>query len=94
MDTHCLDKDFGKWQDQKISEGCQQWDMCDKTTCDHTDPCKEAECPDPLGPPLDYMRSCGIFEPKKTSEHDLCWFYQVGLSGDLSLSYTLHTCHV
>ena len=29
------------------------------------------------------MMSCGVFKPKKTSEYDLCHFYQVGLSGDL-----------
>ena len=52
-------------------------------TCDHVVPCKEAKSPDPLGPPLDYMVSCGVSEPKKTSKYDLCHFYQVGLSGDL-----------
>ena len=51
--------------------------------CDHADPCKEAKSPNQLGPPLDYMMSCGVFKPKKTSEYDLCHFYQVGLSGDL-----------
>ena len=83
MDAHYLDKAFGKWQDQKISEGHQQWNTCDKATYHHTDPCKEAKCPDPLGLPLDYMRSHGVFEPKKTSKYDLCWFYQVGLLADL-----------
>ena len=29
------------------------------------------------------MTSHGIFKPKKTSEYDLCHFYQVWLSGDL-----------
>ena len=52
-------------------------------TCDHVNPCKEAKSSNLLGPPLDYMASRGIFEPKKTSEYDLCRFYQVGLSGDL-----------
>ena len=52
-------------------------------TCVHADPCKEAKSPDPLGLPLDYMASHGIFEPKKTGEYDLCHFHQVGLSGNL-----------
>ena len=52
-------------------------------TCDHADPCKEVKSPNPLGLPLDYMVSHGVFEPKKTSEYDLCHFYHVGLSGDL-----------
>ena len=50
-------------------------------TYDHADPCKEAKCPDQLGPPLDYMTSCGVFKPKKASEYDLCHFYQVGSLG-------------
>ena len=82
-DANLLDKDLSKWQDQKISEGHQQWDMHDKITYDHTDPCKEAKCPDPIGPPLDYMMSCRVFKPKKTSEYALCRFYQVGCSRDL-----------
>ena len=83
MAVHCLDKDFSEWQDKRISEGFQQWNKHDKMTCDHADPCKEAKSPDPLGLPLDYMVSCGVFEPKKTSVYDLFCFYQVGLSGDL-----------
>ena len=78
-----LDKDFSEWQDKRISEGLQQWDDCDKMTCDRTDPCKEAKSPNLLGLPLDYMVSHGVFELKKTSEYGLCRFYQVGLSGDL-----------
>ena len=82
-DACLLDKDFGKWWDQKINEDLRQWDEHDKMTCDHTDPCKEVKSPNQLGPPLDYMMRCGVSKPKKTSEYDLCRFYQVGLSGDL-----------
>ena len=82
-DACLLVTNFGKWKDQKISEGHLQWDEHDKNTYDDTDPCKEAKCPNQLGPPLDYMPSCRVFKPKKTSEYDLCHFYQVGLSGDL-----------
>ena len=52
-------------------------------TCDHADPCKEVKSPNQLGPPLHYMMSRRVFKPKRTSEYDLCCFYQVGLSGDL-----------
>ena len=45
--------------------------------------CKEAKSPNLLGPPLDYIVCHGVFKPKKTSEYDLCCFYQVRLSGDL-----------
>ena len=51
-------------------------------TCDHAEPGKEAKCPDSLGTPLGYMESRGVFMLHKTSEYDLCCFYQVGLSGD------------
>ena len=89
--AHLLDTNFGRWWDQKISEGHLQWDEHDKKTYDHADPCKEAKCPDQLGPPLDYMTSHGIFKPKKTNEYDLCHFYQVGLSGDLPEFPSPHT---
>ena len=90
-----LDTNFSKWQNQKISEGHLQWDECDKKTYDHADPCKEAKCSHLLGLPLDYMTSHSVFKPKKTSEYDLCCFYQVGLSGDLPqfpLSHLPATC--
>ena len=51
-------------------------------TCDHTEPGKEARCPNPLGMLLDYMESRRIFKSLKMSEYDLCHFYKVGLSGD------------
>ena len=57
QDAHLLDTNYGKWWDQKISEGHLQWDEHDKKTYDHADPCKEAKCPNLLGPPLDYMTS-------------------------------------
>ena len=66
-----------------ISEGHNEWHMHDTMTCGHTDPCKEAKFPDPLGLPLEYMKHCRVFDPKKTNEYDLCQFYQVGLSEDL-----------
>ena len=72
-DARLLEKDFGKWWDQKISEGLRHWDEHDKITCDHADPCKEAKSPNQLGLPLDYMMSHGVFKPKKTSEYDLKW---------------------
>ena len=82
-DACLLDTNFGKWQDQTISEGHLQWDEHNKKTYDHAEPCKKAKCPNLLGPPLAYMTSCGVFKPKKTSNYDLCRFYQVRLSGDL-----------
>ena len=82
-DACLLDKKFGEWLDHMISKGHNGWNMCDMMICDHTDPCKEAKFPDPVGLPLEYVKHCGVFDPKKTNECDLCYFYQVGLSGDL-----------
>ena len=77
-----MDADFCTWRDKKISKGLKQWDEGDKMICDHADPCKEVKHPNPLGAPLDYMESHNIFKPIKTSEYNLCCFYQVGLTGD------------
>ena len=82
-DAHLLDGKFGKWWDQMISQGHNEWHMHDTMTCDHADPWKGAKFPDHLGPPLEYMKHCGVFDPKKTNEYNLCQFYQVGLSRDL-----------
>ena len=70
------------WWDEQISQGLKQWDVRDKMTCGHAELGKEAKCPYPLGTPLDYMESCGVFKSDKMSEYGLCHFYQVGLSGD------------
>ena len=82
-DAHLLDEKFGKWWDQMINKGHNAWSTCDTMACDHADPCKEAKFPDPIGPPLEYMKHCRVFDAKKTNEYYLCHFYQVGLSGDL-----------
>ena len=82
-DAHLMDKNFGKWSDQMISQGHYGWATHDTMTCDHTDPCKEAKFPDPISLSLEYMKACKVFSPKKTNEYDLCHFYQVGLSRDL-----------
>ena len=53
-------------------------------TCDHGDPCKELRYPDPADPPLDYMKHCGVFKAKKSNKYNLCHFYCIELSGNLS----------
>ena len=42
--------------------------------------------PDPLGLPIEYMKSCKVFEPLSTSTLGLCCFYQVGQSGEFAVS--------
>ena len=73
--AHRMDADFSAWRDKKISQGLKQYDEWDKMTCDHTEPGKEAKCPDPLGAPLDYMESCKVFKSIKMSKYHLCRFY-------------------
>ena len=71
--AHLMDEDFGMWWDK--------WSKWDVMTYDHANLSKKAKSPDPLGTLIDYMESCGISKPMKTSEFDLCHFYQVqGLS--------------
>ena len=82
-DTWLLDKNSSEWHDQMISEGRTEWKKYDTMTCDYGDPCKELKYPDLAGPPLDYMKHCGVFKVKKTNKYNLCHFYGVELSGDL-----------
>ena len=88
--AHHMDVDSSARRDKKISQGLKQWDERDKMTCDHTEPGKEVKCPDLLGTPLDYIESCRVFKSKKMSEHDLCHFYKVGLSGNFPQFPTTH----
>ena len=64
-DAHLLDEKFGEWWDHMISKGHNKWNPCDKMTCDHMDPCKEAKFPDPVGPPLEYMSTVESSIPRK-----------------------------
>ena len=64
-DAHLLGEKFGKWQDQMIHKGHNEWNMQDTMTCDHADPCKEAKFPDHIGLPLKYMKHCKVLMPRK-----------------------------
>ena len=39
--------------------------------------------PDPMGPPLDYMGECQVFDSIQSDIYDLCRFYTLGMTGDL-----------
>ena len=56
----------------------------------HVKPHKEIQNQDATGLPLDYMRMPGIFKAKKMNEYNLCWFYCVGLLGDIPHFPSLH----
>ena len=38
--------------------------------------------PDLVGPPLDYMHECKVFDGIRSDIYDLCWFYILGMMGD------------
>ena len=38
--------------------------------------------PDPMGPPLDYMANCKVFDCIWSNLYDLCCFYALGMIGD------------
>ena len=80
--THFQDVDFGKWRDCMISEGQEEWVKQDKMICNHADPHKRVKHPDLLGVSITYMESKDAFKPIKTSEYNLCCFYQVGTIGE------------
>ena len=82
-DAWLLDKNFGMWHARMISEGRAGWEKHDTMTCDYRDPCKELRYPDPIGPPLDYMKHHGVFKAKKSNKYNLCCFYHIDLSRDL-----------
>ena len=39
-------------------------------------------CPNPVGPPLDYMKKCQVFDGIWSDIYDLCQFYALGMTGD------------
>ena len=39
--------------------------------------------PDPMGPPLDYMGECQVFDGIWSNIYNLCRFYTLGMTGDL-----------
>ena len=67
-DTRLLDKNFGVWHTHMIGKGCAGWEKCDTMTCSHGQSCKKVSHLDPTGPPLDYMKHCGVFKAKKSNE--------------------------
>ena len=71
------------WHDRMISEGHAGWKEHDEMCCEHREPSKELQNRDPTGPPLDYIKQCGVFKAKKTNEYDLCRFYHMELSRNL-----------
>ena len=38
--------------------------------------------PDPVGPPLDYMGECQVFDGIQSDIYNLCQFYTLGMTSD------------
>ena len=74
-----LDTHFNAWSRKKIAKGVAGWPTRDTMICDLP---KQPNHPDPVGPPLDYMGECQVFEGIRSNIYDLCRFYALGTTGD------------
>ena len=79
-----LDTNFDAWQSKKIAKGITGWATKDTMICDLPRHGKvQPNHPDPVGPPLDYMGECQVFDGIRSDVYDLCQFYILGMIGDL-----------
>ena len=68
---------------KKIAKGTVGWATRDTMICDLAKHGKtQANHPDPVGPPLDYMGECQVFNSIWSDIYDLCWFYTLGMTSD------------
>ena len=82
------DTDFTAWRDKLICNGVAGIEEWDKTVNDYADPGKRRpKNPDTIGPPVSYMKECGVFQPlpSMTNPLGLCWFYPADPSSLSSL---------
>ena len=78
-----LDTNFDAWQRKKIAKGIAGWAMRDTMICDLPEHRKaQPNHPDLVGPPLDYMGECQVFDSIQSDIYDLCRFYILGMTGD------------
>ena len=79
-----LDTPFDAWHHKKIAKGIAGWATRDTMICDLPEHGKMwPNHPDPMGPPLDYMGECQVFDSIQFDIYDLCRFYTLGMTGDL-----------
>ena len=71
---------FDAWHHKKIAKGIASWAtmICDLPKHGKMQP----NLPDPIGPPLDYMGECQVFNGIWSDIYDLCRFYTLGMAGD------------
>ena len=74
--------DFNVWW-CKIAKGIAGWAMRDPVIC-HLPEHRKAQPnhPDLVGPPLDYMGECQVFDGIQSDIYNLCRFYILGMTGD------------
>ena len=78
-----LDPNFNAWWHKKIAKGIRGWATRDTMICDLPEHGKmQPNHPDPVGPPLDYMGECQVFNSIQSDIYDLCRFYILGMTGD------------
>ena len=78
-----LDTRFDAWHHKKIDKGIAGWATRDTMICDLPEHGKmQPNHPDPIGPPLDYMGECQVFDGIRSDIYDLCQFYALGTTGD------------
>ena len=78
-----LDTNFNAWRCKKIAKGIAGWATRDTMICDFPKHGKvQPNHPDPVGPPLDYMHECQVFDDIRLDIYNLCHFYILGMIGD------------
>ena len=81
--TQLLDTHFDAWHHNKIAKGVAGWATRDTMICDLPEHGKmQLNHPNPVGPPLDYMGECQVFNGIQSDIYDLCRFYALGTTGD------------
>ena len=78
-----LDTNFDAWWCKKFAIGIAGWATRDTMICDLPEHGKaQLNHPDPVGPPLDYMHECQVFDGVRSDIYNLCWFYILGTMGN------------
>ena len=78
-----LDTCFDAWCHKMIAKGVAGWVTRDTMICDLPKHGKmQPNHPDLVGPPLDYMGECQVFDGIQSNIYDLCRFYTLGTTGD------------
>ena len=78
-----LDTHFDAWHHDKIANNVVDWAMQDTMTCDLPEHGKtQPNHPNPMGPPLDYMVECKVFDGILLYLYNLCRFYILGMTGN------------